>query len=226
MNMKIHNCADCAAYVAVGNDSFMLTPGESAIYDYDGTITIELRHDYGSTAMPEKEMAEYFSPDSVIRLCFLSCRDPFFQLVLDSEYEISGAEIEIRKEVIRPIDTCSYDRLYPLVRDGTVKELSYVIPEERAFKQLYLNAVCRSNRDIHAMHLIVISGLLLPISLFGFLIDQMIGLICLVGVVVVVAVAYFLGKLFSRQRSKADCSSFYANFRSGRIIRYFKERAE
>ena len=71
---------------------------------------------------------------------------------------------------------------------------------------------------------IVLSVISLPTALFCFLVNRILGLICLVGAVVVAAVIYFLGMGLSRLFRKADCAVTFANFESDRIIRYFKEQ--
>ena len=225
--MRVYNSADSSAYVVISGSTMVLKPNESTTVDCSGTITVELKHDYSSTAMPEKEIARDHQDDSMTSLLFSAHEAPYFHLVLDCKYQIvcdEKTEITILKEIIRPTFACSYDRLYPAVNIGTVKELSCVFQEEKQFKKHYLNAISRGNKKILAILLIDLAVAILPAILICFLVNWMLGLLGLLGAAAVLAGIYFLGMLFSKLLCKADCAVVFSDFESDRIIECFSQQ--
>lgn len=224
--MKVYNSTDTSIYLYNDSIKTILKPNESVSIDCLGVVVIELKHDYSSTTMSEKEIARDHTDDSVMSLLILSHKEPYFNLVLDCKYEITctkETEIIIRKEIIRPIYTCSYDRLYPFVTNGTVKEISHNFREKKEFENHYLHAISSSNRKVITILLIILTVLSLPILLICFLVNWIIGLVVLIGGSIVLLIVYFLGMLISKLLCKADCALVFSDFESGRIIDYFRQ---
>lgn len=215
---KVFLCGDCI--------NVALEPGESIIVDGSDKVVIELKHDYGSSAMNKNQIASDHNDTSLMSLVLLSHKEPYFNLVLNCKYEITGAqdtEICIKKQTIRPVYSCSYDRLFPVVKKGTVKELYHIFRERKAFEKHYLNAISSGNKKVITILSVILAIGSLPILLICFLVNRIIGLIVLMSASTFVFLAFLFGTLISKMLCKADCSLIFTDFESDRIIKYFKE---
>ena len=161
---------------------------------------------------------------SLISLAVTSYKKPYFDIVLDCIYEISftqETQVYIRKQTIRPVYSCSYDRLYPIVEHGTVKELVHTFSQREQFEKHYLDAVSSGNRKILVVLLCVLAFFSVPLLALFLLVNQLIGILAVVGTALFFLLVYFGGTLICKMMCKADCAIIFSNFESDKIINFF-----
>ena len=156
-----------------------------------------------------------------------------FNVALNSTYELRVSEetdIEIQRECIRPIYTCSYDRLYPTVSDGVCREVSCCFPERMRFEKVY-----RATREKYYKQ--ILNVLTIPCVLLGvfitilpFLTGTTAGRIGGVVFGILSATAIFLLRLIGsgivKYLCKLDCKTTFSQFESQKILSYFKQEKD
>lgn len=223
--MIFQNTSDHKVIVCIDSKKIQLEPNERIELYCSDRITVKLSHSYSSSAMSEKEIALDDQDVSLVSLLTLSYKKPYFDIVLDSTYEMickPDSTVYICQEKIRPSYACSYDRLYPFVEDGIVKDILYDFPEKKSYEKHYTQAVTASNRKIITILLTVLSILCLPIALICFLVNWKIGIVITLIMCLILLFIRFLGILFSKLTCAADCFLVLSDFESDKIMNYFK----
>ena len=226
--MMFHNSTNAEVLICMNGKEIALKPDANININCLGSVAVELKHSYCSTAMPVEQIALDNLDASVVSLVTSSYKEPYFNLVLDCKYQISGSQetrVCIQKETIRPVYPCSYDRLYPVVSDGIVDDIAYTFPERQSFENHYLKVISGNNMKIVTILVIVLSILSLPITLICFFANLLIGIVATILIAVVLSLVYIVGKIISKLLSKAECSFVFSEFKSDRIIKHFNSHA-
>lgn len=224
--MTFYNVTNSSVFLHNQSQKIKIEPNNSVNLDSLEKVIITLTHDYGSSAMSKKEIACDNADDSIVSLLIAPHKKPYFNVVLDCTYEVQCAQasaVYIKQETLRPVYTCSYDRLYPSVIDGTVREISHTFQERKEYEEHYQRAISGSNTKIINILLLLLAISSLPIIIISYLASFMIGLVVMLVICVALFFIRFFGMLFSRMISKADCSSVFSNFESNVIIDFFKK---
>lgn len=224
--MIFHNASNCAVFLHVQSSKIKLEPHENVTIDIANKVIVTLTHDYNSSAISKKEIAFDNMDDSLVSLIIAPHKKAYFNIVLDCVYEIQGStnsEIYIKQEMIRPVYACSYDRLYPSINDGSIKEVSYTFSEREKFEEHYLSAISSNNQKIVVILTLILFLLSLPIVILTFLANIILGGVATVVIVLGLLLIYFFGLLVVKLICKADCLAIFSNFESLKIIEYFRK---
>lgn len=224
--MFFHNITDGNIHICINGRKEILEPGKTIRIDCSSPVKVFLSHSYDSKALSKKEIMCDDIDVSLISLAIASYKKPYFDIVLDCVYEISfiqDTQVYIRKDTIRPVYPCSYDRLYPVVECGTVKELVHTFSQKEQFKKHYLDAVSSGNRKILVILLCVLAFFSVPLLALFLLVNHLIGIFAVIGTALFFLLVYFLGTSICKLMCKADCAIVFSNFESDKIISFFKK---
>jgi hypothetical protein len=231
--MTFNNKTDRSVFLCIGQDRMELKPEECVSVPWSETVLITLSHDYGSTAMQPHEITNSDVNDDDLLWLVGENKKAVFNVALNSTYELRVSEetdIEIQRECIRPIYTCSYDRLYPAVSDGVCREVSCCFPERMRFEKVY-----RATREKYYKQ--ILNVLTIPCVLLGvfitilpFLTGTTAGRIGGVVFGILSAIAIFLLRLIGsgivKYLCKLDCKTTFSQFESQKILSYFKQEKD
>ena len=227
--MIFYNSTDCDVLICIDGQKIVLQPNTNVSVNCSQSVVVDLKHTYGSTAMPKKDIALDDLDTSVVSLLTSSYKEPYFNLVLDCRYQITAsqqAQVYIQKENIRPVYPCSYDRLFPVVTDGVVNEIAYTFPERKTFEKHYLDAINGTNIKIVTILVIVLAVLSLPLILLCFFSKVIIGIVVALLTTITLALVYLFGRLISKFLSKAESVFVFSEFESNRIAENFRKNAK
>lgn len=228
--MTFNNKTDRSVFLCIGQDRVELKPEERVSVPWSETVLISLSHDYGSTAVQPHEITNSDVNDDDLRWLVGENKKAVFNIALNSTYELrvsEEADIEIQRERIRPIYTCSYDRLYPAVSDGVCREVSCCFPERMSFEHLY-----RTTREKYfkkILNVLTIPCVLLGvfITILPFLTGTKAGRIggVVFGILAAIAILVLrlIGSAIVKLLCKLDCKTTFSQFESQKILSYFKQ---
>ena len=229
--MKFVNASENRIEILLGAKRFFLEPTQTFECEAGGEVNILLRHTYKSTALSEKEIIKDnngFQNEFKTVADFVKGSDkpPYFNIVTDSKYTLNcpnTALVRIVSQKIRPNCFSAYDRLYPLVSQGNVTEISHEFAEKEEFKQLYKKAAMHGKRKLVNIGALLCSLLALP--LFAFLIwaNLIFGIVLTVLGVIALCAVFGILHLLIGVLSKGNLSSVFSDFESKQISKYYAE---
>ena len=220
--MEIRNASGCSVIMTVGCSKIILKKGEKAYVEYTDGLVLKFEHNYHSYALSEKEIANDDTDMSILSLLTLSHKPPYFTLVLDSAYSINTTDqavITIHREKMRSEYTCAYDRFYPQISEGSVKDISHTFKEREEFEQRYKNATSGGFKKVFKIFLIVISAVELVFSCFLMLVNFIFGLVTLILSAIATAIIAIAVKFFVSLYFKASNKMVFKNFENEKIIK-------
>ena len=228
--MKFVNASENRIEILLGEKRFFLEPTQTFEYEAGGEVNILLRHTYKSTALSEKEIIK----DNGFQNEFKTAADfakgaykpPYFNIVPDSKYTLNcpnTALVRIVSQKIRPNCFSAYDRLYPLVSQGNVTEISHEFAEKEEFKQLYKKAAMHGKRKLVNVGVLLCALLALP--LFAFLIwaNLIFGIVLTVIGVIALCAVWGILHLLIGVLSEGNLRSVFSDFESKQISKYYAE---
>lgn len=229
--MILHNGADCAVFVLINGKQITLQSNETIELSVTMPVSIGLRHFYGSSSMPLEKIRNDFMDASLVTALLSSNLPPYFTIVLNSTYMLQGdsnAKIEIKRQVIRPCYSCSYDRFYVQSDNAVVSAEYYDFFEKQQFIDLYKKASLGGFKTIIKILISVAFLLSLPMTLgiivAMFNLHTALGVIGVIGAVLLyVGVVLFCNILFKIGRH-FDIDTELDNFESKTIEGYFKKQ--
>lgn len=224
--MLLFNCCDDNVFCEIDGRQILLQANSTAEIDCKDEYIITLKHNYKSRAMSIKQISKDDMDTSAVSLLLSGYKDPYFDIVLTCTYKIkvkNDSEIHIKKEIIRPVYTCSYDRLYPVICNGTVDDVMYVFPERKLFESHYKKAVGIGNKTIINILCIVLFVFSMPIILISLLSRTVLGAVIAVLNVMLLLLIKAVGMLIAGLISNIDYSIVFREFDSQRIMEHFKK---
>ncbi len=223
--MHFCNKTSRSVFLKIHSEEYCLQPQESKEIECPERFHLSLRHSYGSTALSKREIAADFMDDSVVSLLISSYKKPYFELVLDCVYEVTvsnASTIDIHRTTIRPVYSCSYDRLHPVSQGCQIRMDSCDFSERKHYEKCCLDAVCSGNKTILTVLLIVLGVAELPLILLCALAKTWLGVVYIAVMLLVLAVVYWVGNGITKAFRKAEWQSVVNHFESQRIIQYFQ----
>lgn len=224
--MKFENISNASILLSVEQKQITLLPGKTIETDCGANPTVCFQHDYHSSSLTVEEIRheEATNNTSVVDLFLLDHRPPYFQIVLNSTYQLfcpKDATITIRREKLRPRFFCVYDRFFPVVSAGNILEIKQDFGEKEEFINRYKMAVDSPNRGIISAIVIGVAVLGLPITILLLLANLIAGLIVAAIEVVGLIVLYFIANHTVKAINSAEQKTVLSNLESDQIIKHF-----
>lgn len=227
--MTLHNSSDSSVLILINGKQITLQQNESLEMSITMPVQIGLRHFYGSSSMPMEKIRRDLMDDSLISALVSSNLPPYFTIVLNSTYILQGdnsAKIEIKRQVIRPCYSCSYDRFYIQSDSVIVTNEYYDFFEKQQFVDLYKKASCGGFKTILTVLIGVVLLLSVPLSLglvlAMFSLNILFGLIGVFGAVLLYVGFVLFCKYMFRIIKHFDIDTELDNFESKTIEEYFR----
>lgn len=227
--MLFYNATDETVKLCIDSLEKELKAKESFGFECANEISFTLKHSYQSTALSKEEIRRDNADDSIISLAFSSYKKPYFNVVLDTHYVInanSDAIINIRKEIIRPVYECEYDRLYADVAGGAISKVNYGFIERETFKKYYYEAISEDKKTFISILLVLLCIVGLPLLLLLFAVNLVLGSIAaLVSVGLFISVKK-IGEAILSAICKADRARIDSRFQSENIAKFFRREKD
>lgn len=224
--MIFKNASSAQVLFTLGQKQILIAPKETIDIDCCSNPFFCLGHTYRSTSMSLNEIKQDdLSFTSIVDVMIAGHRPPYFHIVLDSEYRLECSEnatVTLRRERLRPCYACEYDRIYPYVDEGDIKELSCTFQEKPAFTKLYLDAVGKSNKNILRLLIIVMIVFSVPCIGLVLLSNVIVGIALLLLGMLLFGSIYFAGRCVADAIARAECRTVLTDFESDRIMLYYR----
>lgn len=224
--MEFKNISNASALLSIERKQIMLSPGETVEVVCAANPMISLSHDYPSSSLTVEEIrhGEAANNTSVLDLLFVESRPPYFQIVLDSTYQLfcpGDATVSIRREKLRPRYFCVYDRFFPDISQGEILEIKHNFSEKPEFINRYKQAVDNSKKGAISALVSILAILGLPIAVLILLANLTIGIIVwTIGIIGLVAV-YFIANHIVQAINETEQKVVLSNFESEQITKHF-----
>ena len=227
--MIIENISSIPICVIFNGIENCLNAGEKKEILCYGRVDIVLKHLYESSTMPIKEIAEDLSNNTLASLFVASYQEPYFKIVLDSEYCVQCGEntvVKIQKQRLRPTYECSYDRLALEINNGSILYEKYDFSEKEDFKSLYKKVLYQSNKGgrIFRNILLFCAVVVLPLMILATMIIGILGFIGFSMVLGLLLIPALIIELLARVTNKISFDMVVSCFENDKILKNYSEK--
>lgn len=227
--MIIENVSSITVLAVFNGTEIVLKAGEAREISCLGKINLVLKHTHGSSALSMQEISKDLSSDSLVGLMLSSYHDPYFKIVLNSEYSIVCSEttlIRIQRQKLRPSYACSYDRFAIQIIEGDILYQKYDFGEKEQFTILYNKSLRHSHRSARVFEKILIFCSVFTV-LFSIYLSVKVGILGFIGGFLLLGlflIPLIVIKVLSNVVTKVDANMVFSDFESDKIIKYFREK--